>query len=690
MVPEWQDAYMDYDYLKTLLKEIQRFKHITKPQPAQTGLKRKMTLYRAFSGLTRRNYTHSSSPHVSDVESQVIMVNSGSEGGRSETMFLRSSDEGGEYEVVYFKRLDDEFDKVVKFYKSKVEEVMKEAAVLDKQMDAFIAFRVKVENPDQVRQYFDYNAEMRSLATGVAASAAELSASTPSGARASRKVHMVAIDEEGSSTQGRLDDLSDENVEESKKSIQMTKVEKPNNLRTNRPAPLDILSQVKMNKIVETPRSSIKDLLNIPHPEEIQFNRKNLKKVEEQLKRAFIEFYQKLRLLKNFSFLNVLAFSKIMKKYDKITSRSASKSYMKMVENSYLDNSDGVTKLMDRVEATFIKHFSNSNRGKGMNILRPKVKIERHRITFSLVLATAAGLVNLDMEMDPNTKSYKDITELVPLGLLMLLLGVLLCPLNIIYRSSRFFLLTCLFHCLCAPLYKVTLPDFFLGDQLTSQVQALRSLQFYICYYGRGDYKKRDDACLGLDTYKTFLFIVAAIPYLCRLLQCLRRLYDERDPMQGLNGLKYFSTIVAVCMRTASSLSGATSWNILAWIASIIAAIASTYWDIVLDWGLLQKNSKNRWLRDKLLVPHKSVYFAAMVLNVLLRFVWMQTVMKVNISFLHIQTVMAIVAVLEIIRRGIWNFFRLENEHLNNVGKYRAFKSVPLPFNYDEDDSKDE
>lgn len=782
MVPEWQDAYMDYDYLKTLLKEIQRFKHRTKPQPAQTGLKRKMTLYRAFSGLTRRNYTHISSPHVSDVESQVIMVNSGGEGGRSETMFLMSSDEGGEYEVVYFKRLDDEFNKVVKFYKSKVEEVMKEAAVLDKQMDAFIAFRVKVEDPDQVTRYFDYDAEMRSLATGVATSTAELSASTPSGARASRKVHMVAIDEDGSSTQDRLGESRDENVEESKKSIQMTKVEKPNNLRTNRPAPLDILNQVKMNNIIETPRSSIKDLLNIPTPEEIQFNRKNLKKVEEQLKRVFIEFYQKLRLLKNFSFLNVLAFSKIMKKYDKITSRSASKSYLRMVENSYLDSSDGVTKLMDRVEATFIKHFSNSNRGKGMNVLRPKVRIERHRTTFSLgfmfgctvalvltfflitrardllnhqnrdqymktmmplyclfgflalhmfmyaaniyfwrryrvnytfifgfkegtelgyrevllltfcvtVLASAAVLANLDMEMDPKTLDYKAITELVPLGLLMLLLGVLLCPLNIIYRSSRFFLLACLFHCLCAPLYKVTLPDFFLADQLTSQVQALRSLQFYICYYGRGDYKQRLNTCVDLGTYKTFLFIVAALPYLCRLLQCLRRLYDERDPMQGLNGLKYFSTIVAVCMRTAYSISGATHWNILAWIASVIAAIAGTYWDLVIDWGLLQKNSKNRWLRDKLLVPHKTVYFAAMVLNVLLRFVWLQTVLKFSVSFLHIQTLTAIVAVLEIIRRGIWNFFRLENEHLNNVGKYRAFKSVPLPFNYDEDDSKDE
>ena len=73
------------------------------------------------------------------------------------------------------------------------------------------------------------------------------------------------------------------------------------------------------------------------------------------------------------------------------------------------------------------------------------------------------------------------------------------------------------------------------------------------------------------------------------------------------------------------------------------------------------------------------------MLNVLLRFAWLQTVLGINISSVHTQTTVAVVASLEIIRRGIWNFFRLENEHLNNVGKYRAFKSVPLPFNYDED-----
>lgn len=32
---------------------------------------------------------------------------------------------------------------------------------------------------------------------------------------------------------------------------------------------------------------------------------------------------------------------------------------------------------------------------------------------------------------------------------------------------------------------------------------------------------------------------------------------------------------------------------------------------------------------------------------------------------------------------------RVEKEHLNNVGKFRAFKSVPLPFSYDEDEQKE-
>ncbi|KAL8539736.1 hypothetical protein ACS0TY_001375 [Phlomoides rotata] len=80
-----------------------------------------------------------------------------------------------------------------------------------------------------------------------------------------------------------------------------------------------------------------------------------------------------------------------------------------------------------------------------------------------------------------------------------------------------------------------------------------------------------------------------------------------------------------------------------------------------------------------------------LVLNVFLRLPWIQTVMNIRMFDLHRQTMVTLVASLEIIRRGIWNFFRLENEHLNNIGKYHAFKSVPLHFNYHEDDDdKDE
>ncbi|XP_075659703.1 phosphate transporter PHO1 homolog 3-like isoform X7 [Castanea sativa] len=741
MVPEWQEAYMDYIQLKSLLKEIQRFKQITKPPVTPDGLKRKHTLYRAFSGLTQRNNNPTGPSSLSnDIESHPIFVNSVNNGGSQsyQTTFLMSSDEGGEYELDYFRRLDEELNKVNKFYKAKVDEVMKEAAMLNKQMDALIAFRIKVEKPEGG---FDSS-------------------------------HGPSSDESGDDKDDKENEIVNQKVRE----------QKPKNLKAARPAPLEILSHVKMNNTLETPRSTIKGLLKHPVHAELNYTRENLRKVEDQLKPAFVEFYQKLRLLKNYSFLNTLAFSKIMKKYDKITSRKASKSYMKMVDNSYFGSSEEITKLMERVEATFIKHFSNSNRTDGMKILRPQAIRERHRITFSTgflagcsvalilalilivrarnlmgkkeailymdnvfplyslfgfivlhmitfaaniyfwrryrvnysfifgfkqgselgylevlllsfglaVLALTCVLLNLDMEVDSTTKDYGTYTELLPLILVLLVLFILFCPFNIMYRTSRFSFLRCVFHCICAPLYKVTLLDFFLADQFTSQVQALRSLEFYICYFGWGDFKQRLHNCEASNVYNTFLFIVALIPYWSRLLQCLRRLFEEKDPMQGYNGIKYFLTIVAVSLRTAYSLDKGMGWKSLAWISSVIAAMVSTYWDLVIDWGLLQRQSKNRWLRDKLLIHNKSIYFGAMVLNVLLRFAWMQTVLGLKVSFLHTKSLVAIVASLEIIRRGMWNFFRLENEHLNNVGKFRAFKSVPLPFNYDEDEDKDE
>lgn len=93
----------------------------------------------------------------------------------------------------------------------------------------------------------------------------------------------------------------------------------------------------------------------------------------------------------------------------------------------------------------------------------------------------------------------------------------------------------------------------------------------------------------------------------------MRRLFEERDKRHALNGLKYMSIIVAVVMRTGNERVGGMSWKIMAGASSGVATIVATYWDIVMDWGLLRKNSRNPWLRDKLLISNKFVYFVAIV-----------------------------------------------------------------------------
>ncbi|XVE83752.1 hypothetical protein DITRI_Ditri16bG0111600 [Diplodiscus trichospermus] len=770
MVQEWQEAYIDYSKLKSILKDISRFKQQNKapsPMAATTkgSLKRRVSLYRAFSGLTNRY--RSGSPRKNN-EDEVILVSAVQDGGSEgdyQTMFLRSGEEGGEYELVFFRRLDDEFNKVVKFYKNKVEEVMAEADVLSKQMNALIALRIKVDNP-----VVGGSDIVNLAASGMSSNSSSVVHPTIGGRQGWTRMDVIQEVEMSSEA------ISDEEMKEGNDREKLSGGT-ANDIQGFRPAPLEVLDHVKIKVEPETPISTLRGVIK-SSKSDLSFSRQELRKAEEKITQAFIEFYRKLRLLKNYCFLNQLAFSKIMKKYDKITSRNASRAYLQMVDKSSLGSSDEVTKLMERVEATYVKHFANGNHRKGMKTLRPQAKKERHRISFlygffsgcsialivaiivnihardllksqgrdqymvnifplyslfgyivlhmlmysgniffwkryrvnfsfifgfkqgtelgyrevlllssGLSLLALAGVIShLDMEIDPRTKSFRTLTELIPLALLIAVLSITFCPFNIIYRSSRFFLIQCAFHCFFAPLYKVTLPDFFLADQLTSQVQAFRSLEFYICYYGWGNFRKRLNKCEESEVYKVFYIVVAIIPYWIRFVQCLRRLFEEKDVGHGANAMKYFSTIAAVAIRTIYSLQRqkTTTWLVLAASTSGIATIVNTYWDIVIDWGLLRRNSRNPWLRDKLILPHKGVYFVAMVLNCLLRLAWMQQVLGIqSVPFLHNTALIAVVASLEIIRRGIWNFFRLENEHLNNVGKYRAFKSVPLPFYYD-------
>lgn len=64
--------------------------------------------------------------------------------------------------------------------------------------------------------------------------------------------------------------------------------------------PLDILERVKINNTLETPISTIKGLLRDSRDDELRLTKKELRKVEERLRVVFIEFFQKLLILKHY------------------------------------------------------------------------------------------------------------------------------------------------------------------------------------------------------------------------------------------------------------------------------------------------------------------------------------------------------------------------------------------------------
>ncbi|KAF6171807.1 hypothetical protein GIB67_007328 [Kingdonia uniflora] len=778
MVHEWEDAYMNYNYLKLILKDIISFREKSSDVP-----KRRDSLYRDFSGIRRR--VGHLKEHVEE-EDHVILVNGVESDGRHKTMFLMLSEEGGEYELVYFRRLDDELNKVIKFYKAKVEEVFNEAEEIDKQMDALIVLRAKVNKPEQLSQTITTTGKVHCKVQDhhimdvtnevdqISSSSARAITHTGKVCCEIRKHHIM----DGMDEVVQISSSENESSKDDKEICNEPETRRWSLIRSTTKNHSQVLKNVKINTQPETPWLTLKGLISDSNTKSLTFSKEELRDTEEQLRLVFIEFHQKLLLLESYSYQNLLAFATIMTKYDKITSRNASKAYLKMVNSSYLGSSDEVTRLMERAENTFIHHFSNANRTKGIRALKPKAKKERHWISFCSglltgcsialivalillvqasylfqskennlymktmlplysmfgfvilhmlmysaniyfwrryrvnypfifgfkqgrsigyrevfllsaglsVLSLAGAILNLDMEMNPRAKSYMTLTELVPLGLVIVVMLITFCPFNIIYRSSRFFLIRAVFRCICAPLYKVTTIDMILADQLTSQVQAFRCLEFYVCYYGWGDFRSRQNHCSrSNDVYKIFHFVVAVIPYWIRMVQSIRICIDDNDMLWGYNAVKYFSTIIAVILRTGYEFKKGNTWLILAVVSSAISGVYSTYWDLVVDWGLLQKKSKNRWLRDKLLLPHKSTYYGAMVVNVILRFAWLQSVLGVHyLLHIHRKELTAAVASLEILRRGIWNIFRVECLHLSNVGKYRAFKVVPLPFNFED------
>ena len=76
---------------------------------------------------------------------------------------------------------------------------------------------------------------------------------------------------------------------------------------------------------------------------------------------------------------------------------------------------------------------------------------------------------------------------------------------------------------------------------------------------------------------------------------------------------KYVSAMVAAGARLTYETQKNHLWFSVVLVTSVVATVYQLYWDFVKDWGLLNPNSTNPWLRDDLILKNKSIYYLSIV-----------------------------------------------------------------------------
>lgn len=276
-----------------------------------------------------------------------------------------------------------------------------------------------------------------------------------------------------------------------------------------------------------------------------------------------------------------------------------------------------------------------------------------------------------------------------PLMLVGILLAFLFNPTRTLRHHARFWLLRVLGRIIAAPFFHVGFADFWLADQLNSLVPVLVDFQYFICFYVTDvNWEVNTDSNKCVDDIGLISRpIVACLPAWFRFAQCLRRYRDTKEAFPHLaNAGKYSTTFFNVAFSSLYVYTkddyGPASQNpyFYLWIVfGFISSIYTYYWDVRLDWGLLESCcGENRFLREEIVYSSPNYYYFAIVEDLILRFGWTLSVSLTEMGLIHADIMSSVLAPLEVIRRFVWNFFRLENEHLNNCGKFRAVRDISV------------
>ncbi|KAL1744890.1 EXS family protein/ERD1/XPR1/SYG1 family protein [Schizophyllum fasciatum] len=250
-------------------------------------------------------------------------------------------------------------------------------------------------------------------------------------------------------------------------------------------------------------------------------------------------------------------------------------------------------------------------------------------------------------------------------------------PLPVNAKPARYWLLRNLMRQFMSGTRRVEFADFWMGLVFT-----LSNLYFIPCTYALGF----DDWRMCTTSSKNWpvMFVVGTLPLWIRVVQSVKRYYDSRLVTHLVNGGKYGTGILMYLMyflwRHKTSYSG--PFYALYIVTAILYSTYACTWDFLMDWSMLKTRAKHFLLRDEVLyTDHIPLYYLAIVYNALIRFAWIMYIPEKGPNFLLRAF---IVGMLEMTRRWVWNFYRLENEHLGNMDQYRVTREVPLPYSLDD------
>ncbi|CAO1357778.1 unnamed protein product [Diamesa serratosioi] len=285
-----------------------------------------------------------------------------------------------------------------------------------------------------------------------------------------------------------------------------------------------------------------------------------------------------------------------------------------------------------------------------------------------------------------------------PLVLYILMAAFLLNPTKTLQYEARLWTLKIVGRVLLTPFHHMTFADFWIAHQLNSIVTALLDIQYFFCFYSTNwNWHKVDNPQQCVDGHIFIRSIIAMIPAYIRFAQCLRRYKETRSAFPHLaNAAKYSCALLVVVFSYLTLITsdeyGQSTRNpfFYFWILfSLCSSFYSYTWDIMMDWGLFKsKVHEHRFLRDELIYSTTWFYYFGIVENFLVRFGWTLSILLVQMRYVDSEFMLSILGPCEVFRRFVWNYFQLENEHLNNCGHFRAINDISVaPMDISDKDS---